>query len=118
MDEKKLGLPRSILMLILNDKDTGAPLAFMSANILLAYRTGAVPGVGFKYFAGEDAKTIGKDDVIARIHEAAKYVPLDRLYLSPQCGFASCEIGNKLTEDEQWAKLALVKEIAEEVWGK
>lgn len=80
--------------------------------------TGAVPGVGFKYFAGEDAKTIGKDDVIARIHEAAKYVPLDRLYLSPQCGFASCEIGNKLTEDEQWAKLALVKEIAEEVWGK
>ncbi len=59
-----------------------------------------------------------KADVIARIHEAAKYVPLDRLYLSPQCGFASCEIGNKLTEEEQWAKLALVKEIAEEVWGK
>ncbi|MFR8347308.1 MAG: hypothetical protein ACLVAS_11815 [Mediterraneibacter gnavus] len=38
--------------------------------------------------------------------------------LSPQCGFASCEIGNKLTEEEQWAKLALVKEIAKEVWGK
>lgn len=58
-----------------------------------------------------------KDAVIARIHEAAKYVPLERLYLSPQCGFASCEIGNKLTEEEQWAKLKLVKEIAEEVWG-
>ncbi len=58
-----------------------------------------------------------KDAVIARIHKAAKYVPLDRLCLSPQCGFASCEIGNKLTEEEQWAKLALVKEIAEEVWG-
>ncbi len=58
-----------------------------------------------------------KQKVIDRIHEAAKYVPLDRLYLSPQCGFASCEIGNKLTEDEQWAKLKLVKEIAEEVWG-
>ena len=57
-----------------------------------------------------------KEDVIARIHEAAKHVPLDRLYLSPQCGFASCEIGNKLTEEEQWAKLKLVKEIAEEVW--
>ena len=57
-----------------------------------------------------------KEAVIARIHEAAKYIPLDRLYLSPQCGFASCEIGNKLTEEEQWAKLALVKEIAEEVW--
>ena len=59
-----------------------------------------------------------KEDVIKRIHEAAKYVPLDRLYLSPQCGFASCEIGNKLTEEEQWKKLALVKEIAEEVWGE
>ena len=58
-----------------------------------------------------------KDAVIARIHEAEKYLPLDRLCLSPQCGFASCEIGNKLTEAEQWAKLALVKEIAEEVWG-
>ena len=57
-----------------------------------------------------------KEDVIARIHEAAKYVPLDRLYLSPQCGFASCEIGNKLTVEEQWAKLKLVKEIAKEVW--
>ena len=59
-----------------------------------------------------------KAAVIARIHEAEKYIPLDRMYLSPQCGFASCEIGNKLTEEEQWAKLALVKEIAETVWGK
>lgn len=58
-ENKKKGLPRSILTLILNDKDTGAPIAFMSANILSAYRTGAVPGVGFKYFAKEDAKTIG-----------------------------------------------------------
>lgn len=59
----------------------------------------------------EDKETVKK-----RILEAAKYVPLENLYLSPQCGFASCEIGNKLTEEEQWAKLALVKEIAEEVW--
>ena len=58
-----------------------------------------------------------KAKVIERIHEAAQYVPLENLCLSPQCGFASCEIGNKLTEDEQWAKIALVKEIAEEVWG-
>ena len=58
-----------------------------------------------------------KQTIIDRIHEAAKYVPLDRLYLSPQCGFASCAIGNKLTEEEQWNKLKLVKEIAEEVWG-
>ena len=52
-----------------------------------------------------------KQTVIDRIHKAAEIV-------SPQCGFASCEIGNKLTEDEQWAKIALVKEIAEEVWGR
>lgn len=57
-----------------------------------------------------------KEFIKKRIYEAAKYVPLERLYLSPQCGFASCEIGNKLTEEEQWAKLKLVKEIAEEVW--
>ena len=58
-----------------------------------------------------------KQAVIARIHEAAKYVPLENLCLSPQCGFASCEIGNKLTEEQQWAKVALVREIAKEVWG-
>ena len=51
-----------------------------------------------------------------RIEEAEKYVTKDQLCLSPQCGFASCEIGNKITEEQQWAKLALVKEIAEEVW--
>ena len=62
-------------------------------------------------------KLENKEEVIERIHEAEKYIPLDRLYLSPQCGFASCEIGNKLTEEEQWAKLTLVKEIAKEVWG-
>ncbi len=58
-ENREKGLPRSILTLVLNDKDTGAPLAFMSANILSAYRTGAVPGVGFKYFADENAKTVG-----------------------------------------------------------
>ena len=65
----------------------------------------------------KSAQLEDKDKIIARIHEAAKYIPLSRLCLSPQCGFASCEIGNKLTEEEQWAKLALVKEVAEEVWG-
>lgn len=65
----------------------------------------------------KNAKLEDKQMIKERIYEAAKYIPLDRLYLSPQCGFASCEIGNKLTEEEQWAKLALVKEIAEEVWG-
>lgn len=58
-----------------------------------------------------------RDAVIARIHEAAQYVPLENLALSPQCGFASCECGNILTEDDQWEKIKLIKSIAEEVWG-
>jgi 5-methyltetrahydropteroyltriglutamate--homocysteine methyltransferase len=58
-----------------------------------------------------------KDDIKRRIDEATKYVALDQLALSPQCGFASTEEGNVLTEDEQWAKLRLVVEIAREVWG-
>ncbi|MFV0558850.1 MAG: 5-methyltetrahydropteroyltriglutamate--homocysteine S-methyltransferase [Enterococcus sp.] len=55
--------------------------------------------------------------IIDRIHEAAKFVDLEYLALSPQCGFASTEEGNVLTEEQQWAKIALVKSIAEEVWG-
>jgi methionine synthase II (cobalamin-independent) len=58
-----------------------------------------------------------KDDVKRRLEEAAKFAPLDQLCLSPQCGFASTEEGNVLTEDEQWAKLSRVVEIAREVWG-
>lgn len=56
------------------------------------------------------------DTIIQRIHEASQYVDLERLYLSPQCGFASCEIGNKLTDQDQWNKLKLVKDIALTVW--
>ncbi len=58
-----------------------------------------------------------KQTIINRIHEAAKFHPIDRFCLSPQCGFASTEEGNILTEDQQWAKVALVKEVAQEVWG-
>ena len=57
-----------------------------------------------------------KDDVKRRIEEATKYAPLDQLALSPQCGFASTEEGNILTEEAQWAKLREIVEIAEEVW--
>lgn len=56
VENKKKGLPRSILMMMLNDKDTGAPLALMSANLLSAYRTGGIPGVGAKYLARKDSK--------------------------------------------------------------
>ena len=61
--------------------------------------------------------TMQSEHIKERILEASKYVPLDRLCLSPQCGFASTEEGNKLTEEDQWKKLALIREIAEEVWG-
>jgi 5-methyltetrahydropteroyltriglutamate--homocysteine methyltransferase len=57
-----------------------------------------------------------KDDVRRRIEEASKYVVLDQLALSPQCGFASTEEGNVLAEDEQWAKLKMIVDIAREVW--
>ncbi len=58
VDNKKKGLPRSILMMMLNDKDTGAPLALMSANLVSAYRTGGIPGVGAKYLARKDSKIV------------------------------------------------------------
>jgi 5-methyltetrahydropteroyltriglutamate--homocysteine methyltransferase len=58
-----------------------------------------------------------KDAIKRRIDEATKYVDPDQLALSPQCGFASTEEGNVLSEDEQWAKLRLVVEVAREVWG-
>jgi 5-methyltetrahydropteroyltriglutamate--homocysteine methyltransferase len=62
-------------------------------------------------------KLESKDDLKRRIDEAARFAPLDQLCLSGQCGFASTEEGNILTEDEQWAKLARIVEVAQEVWG-
>jgi 5-methyltetrahydropteroyltriglutamate--homocysteine methyltransferase len=58
-----------------------------------------------------------KDDVKRRIEEATKFAPIDQLCLSPQCGFASTEEGNVLAEDEEWAKLRMIVELAEQVWG-
>jgi len=59
-----------------------------------------------------------KEDIKRRIDEATKFVSLDQLCLSPQCGFASTEEGNVLAEDEQWAKLRMIVELADEVWGR
>jgi 5-methyltetrahydropteroyltriglutamate--homocysteine methyltransferase len=59
-----------------------------------------------------------RDDIKKRIKEAEKFVALEQLCLSPQCGFASTEEGNVLAYDEQWAKLAAIVEISKEVWGK
>jgi 5-methyltetrahydropteroyltriglutamate--homocysteine methyltransferase len=55
--------------------------------------------------------------LLRRIDEAARHAPIEQLCLSPQCGFSSTVEGNLLTEDEQWAKLRLIVEVAEEVWG-
>jgi len=59
-----------------------------------------------------------KDEIKRRIDEAAKFVSLEQLCLSPQCGFASTEEGNVLAEDEQWAKLRMIVELADDVWGR
>ncbi len=59
-----------------------------------------------------------KSDIIGRIREAAQYIPLERLCLSPQCGFASTEEGNILSEEQQWQKLAFIREVAAAVWGE
>jgi methionine synthase II (cobalamin-independent) len=65
----------------------------------------------------KSGKLEGKDAIRRRIDEATRYVALDQLALSPQCGFASTEEGNVLAEQEQWAKLQMIVEIAREVWG-
>ncbi len=56
------------------------------------------------------------DEIVDRIKEASQYIPLNRLYLSTQCGFASTEEGNSLTEEQQWAKIRLVQEVAKRIW--
>ena len=111
--------------------DTVAPALFARENVSAYYlefddeRSGGfeplkhvTPGkkVVLGLITTKNPELENRDEVIGRIHEAAKYVPIENLYLSPQCGFASCEIGNRLTEDEQWAKIELVRSIAEEVW--
>jgi 5-methyltetrahydropteroyltriglutamate--homocysteine methyltransferase len=65
----------------------------------------------------KSGKLESKDEIRRRIDEAARFAPLDQLCLSPQCGFASTEEGNVLAEDEQWAKLRMIVELAGEIWG-
>lgn len=111
--------------------DTVAPILFAQENVNAFYlefddeRSGGfeplkdVPAnkkVVLGLITTKSPQLENRQAIISRINEAAKYVPLERLCLSPQCGFASCEIGNKLTEEEQWAKIALVQSIAKEVW--
>ncbi|WP_145948197.1 5-methyltetrahydropteroyltriglutamate--homocysteine S-methyltransferase [Paenibacillus sp. Y412MC10] len=67
-------------------------------------------------FSSKFGELENKEDILKRIEEATRYVDLNRICLSPQCGFASTEEGNHLTEEQQWRKLAFIKEIAEEIW--
>lgn len=67
-------------------------------------------------FSSKFGELENKEDILKRIEEAKQYVDLNRICLSPQCGFASTEEGNHLTEEQQWNKLAYIKEIADEIW--
>ena len=113
--------------------DPVAPYLFAHENVQAFYLEFDTPRAGgfepLKHVADGKKVVLGlvtskqpgledEDALIARINEAAQYVPLENLCLSPQCGFASCEIGNKLTEEEQWAKVALVQRVAKKVWGE
>lgn len=84
-----------------------APLRFVPQD-----KTVVLGLISTKNAALEDADAIAR-----RIDEATKYIPLERLALSPQCGFASTMLGNELSEDDQWRKLQLVVDVARKVWG-
>jgi 5-methyltetrahydropteroyltriglutamate--homocysteine methyltransferase len=68
-------------------------------------------------FSSKTGELEDKDTIKKRIKEATQYIPVSRLCISPQCGFASTEEGNVLTEEQQWNKLRFIKEIADEIWN-
>lgn len=67
-------------------------------------------------FSSKSGELENKEEIIGRIKEASQYVDINQLCLSPQCGFASTEEGNHLTDQQQWDKLQFIKEIADEIW--
>jgi 5-methyltetrahydropteroyltriglutamate--homocysteine methyltransferase len=78
-------------------------------------RPGPVVAVGL--VSSKTRQLENEDDVVRHLHEAARYLPLEQLAISPQCGFASVFGGNELDEDAQWRKLELVARVADRVWG-
>jgi 5-methyltetrahydropteroyltriglutamate--homocysteine methyltransferase len=90
-----LGLGRTFELLRFVPRDKGVVLGLISSKV---------------------ADLEPRAQIIQRIEDASRYVPLDNLALSPQCGFASTFEGNLLTEDEQWRKLELMMDVAREVW--
>lgn len=83
----------------------------------LNYIPNGGPQVVLGVFTSKHGELEVKENIKARIEEATKYVPLEQLCISPQCGFASTHHGNILTEDEQWAKLKYIVDISKEIWG-
>src|SRR5271156_3973889 len=112
--------------------EPGAELLFNQINVhgyFMEYDTERAGGFEPLRFVPKDKTVVlglvtsktgtleSRDAIKRRIDEATKYIPLDQLCLSPQCGFASTEEGNVLAEDEEWAKLRMIVELADEVWG-
>lgn len=93
-----------------DDERSGSftPLKYISEN---------GPRVVLGVVTSKSGELENKGDVVARIKKASEIVPLEQLCLSPQCGFASTHHGNELTEEQQWAKLKLIVDVAKEVWG-
>jgi 5-methyltetrahydropteroyltriglutamate--homocysteine methyltransferase len=84
-----------------------APLRFVPAGTIVVL--GLV--------STKSARVETADELRRRIDDAGRYLPLDQLALSPQCGFASDIVGNPLSEDDQWRKLEVIQEVAQQVWG-
>lgn len=111
--------------------DPVAPILFPNLNVngfFLEYDSNRAGGFEpLKYIASQkvvlglvtskEGALENPDDIKARIKEASQFVPLDRLCISPQCGFSSTEEGNIITDEDQWNKIALIRDIANEVWG-
>lgn len=111
--------------------DPVAPILFPNLNVngfFLEYDSDRAGGFEpLKYIASQkvvlglvtskEGALENPDDIKARIKEASRFVPLDQLCISPQCGFSSTEEGNIITDEDQWNKIALIRDIANEVWG-
>lgn len=111
--------------------DPVAPILFPNLNVngfFLEYDSDRAGGFEpLKYIASQkvvlglvtskEGALENPDDIKARIKEASQFVPLDQLCISPQCGFSSTEEGNIITDEDQWNKIALIRDIANEVWG-
>ena len=108
-------------ILVPSGENAGAPFAPSDVSACLFEPLRFMPKgktVVLGLVTSKSGRLESKDDIKRRIEQAAKFVSLEQLCLSPQCGFASTEEANILAEDEQWAKLRMIVELSEEVWGR